>query len=76
MQNGAAVKDRTIGTRPMGIAINVVILLGPLLLWIGLGRWLQSRDWRLPLWSYLFPAAWILFYGWLFYSCHLIDNCS
>ena len=60
----------------MGIAINIATVLGPLLLWIGIDRWLESRDWRLPRWSYLFPAAWALMSGWLVYSCTLIDNCS
>jgi hypothetical protein len=60
----------------MGIAINIAMLLGPLLLWIGIDRWLESRDRRLPRWSYLFPAAWVLIAGWLVYSCTLIDSCS
>jgi hypothetical protein len=52
------------------------MVFGPLLLWIGIDRWLESRDWRLPRWSYLFPAAWALMSGWLIYSCTFIDNCS
>jgi hypothetical protein len=60
----------------MATAINSVVAFGPILLWLGLQHWLESRDWRLPRWSYLFPVAWMLIYGWLFYSCHVIDNCS
>jgi hypothetical protein len=59
----------------MGIAINIAMVLGPLLLWIGMDRWLESRDWRLPRWSYLFPGAWALICGWVIYSC-MIGNCS
>jgi hypothetical protein len=59
----------------MAIAINIAMMFGPLLFWIGMDRWLESRDWRLPRWSYLFPAAWALIFGWVAYSC-MIGNCS
>jgi len=60
----------------MGIAINTAMMFGPLLLWIGIDRWLESRDRRLPRWSYLSPAVWALISGWLVYSCTFINNCS
>jgi hypothetical protein len=60
----------------LGTAINLVAVLGPVVLWIGLDRWLQWRGWRLPRWSCLVPTAWALISGWLVYSCTLIDNCS
>ena len=60
----------------MGIAINIAMVFGPLVLWIGFDRWLESRDRRLPRWSFLFPTAWALISGWLVYSCTLTNNCS
>lgn len=60
----------------LGIAINLVVVFGPLLLFIGLDALLQSRDFVLPRWSYGLPSCWAVVSGWVIYSCTLRDNCS
>jgi hypothetical protein len=59
----------------LGIAINLVIILGPLLLFMALDALLQSRDFVLPRWSYGLPICWAAVSGWVVYSCTLRDNC-
>jgi hypothetical protein len=60
----------------LGTVINLVVVFGPLLLFMGLDVWLQSRNLVLARWSYIFPSFWVLISGWVVYSCTMLDNCS
>ena len=58
-----------------GIAINLIVIFGPLLLFIAFDAFLQSRDFALPRWSYALPSCWAVVSGWIIFSCTLRDNC-
>jgi hypothetical protein len=60
----------------LGIAINLVVIFGPLLLFIASDAWLRSRDVVLPRWSYVLPVCWAVVSGWVIYSCTLRDQLS
>jgi hypothetical protein len=59
----------------LGIAINLIVIFGPLLFFIAFDAWLQSRDFVLPRWCYGLPICWAIVLGWVIYSCTLRDNC-
>jgi hypothetical protein len=59
----------------LGIVINLIAIIGPLLLLIGIDAWLQSRDFVLSRWSYGLPICWAIVAGWVIYPCTLRDNC-